>query len=135
MQAHRHPSYPRSVHSWAITPELVRACRVEYERGKKRRFIRQRCFNRFRVLELDQLRGLPRADGEIRCSGVYFLWRGPKLIYIGKTQNEIHWRLVFHRNSGKPFTHATYEAMEGSCARWCETDYIKRYWPPFNRIA
>jgi hypothetical protein len=128
-------SYLRRIPEWMRTPRLVKAVRAEHERRNKRRFIRDRCFNRFRVLALDQLRGLPKADKSTSVGGVYFLWRGPKLVYIGQSENDIRGRLAFHKRYGRGYTHATYEAMEGSCARWCESDYIKRYWPEFNRIC
>jgi hypothetical protein len=107
------------------------ALRAERERTKRRKFIRERCFNRFRVLEIDQLRGLPRAHCSTHDSGVYFLWDGPRLVYIGKA-NCVHDRLAAHRRNRVWFTHATYEALHQSCALWCESQYIRRYRPPLN---
>lgn len=114
--------------------KLQQALRAERERERKRRFRRDRCFNRFRVLPLDQIRGLPIADKSTTDSGVYFLWNGPQLTYIGKG-NCVRDRLSFHAKKGKYFTHATYELLLDSCARLCEADYINRYWPPLNRKA
>jgi hypothetical protein len=115
-------------------PLAPRSLREERERNKKRRFILDRCFNRFRVLELDQLRGLPCANGSTQLPGVYFLWQGPRLVYVGQG-SELRDRLAFHRRTGKRFTHATYESLHAYCTRWCESQYIKRHKPPMNKIG
>lgn len=116
---------------WDGPRRMLAALRAERERKRKHRFIRERCFNRFRVLELDQLRGLPRAHAGTNDSGVYFLWCGPRLTYIGKG-NCIHDRLASHRRNGVRYTHATFEALHSTCALWCEAQYIKSYKPPLN---
>jgi hypothetical protein len=85
------------------------------------------------VLPLDQLRGLPELhdDTEICDSGVYFLWDGPELVYIGHSQN-VGVRVGQHRYFNKPFTHATYEKINQHWARHRERDYVLRYTPRLN---
>jgi hypothetical protein len=87
---------------------------------------------RFRVLPLDQLRGLRRVDDRDAGCGVYFLWKGPRLIYIGKT-NGIGYRLTCHWREGKRFTHATIEDTPEQLAREFERPYVLAYKPRLNR--
>lgn len=129
------PVWLRGYPSWLLNPSFNRACRVDYERTRRHKERRERCFARFRVLHIDQIRGLPKAGRSTHSSGVYFLWSGPKLLYIGKSSGAIHDRLADHIRRGKVFTHATYEALNPSCAQWCESEYIKRYRPPLNLIG
>jgi hypothetical protein len=90
------------------------------------------------ILPLDQLRALPR-DEPPDCGGVYFLWRGPQLLYIGLSRY-LGERLAQHLwakiglRSGKriPFTHYTYKAMPDSEIENFESDYILAYVPPYN---
>jgi hypothetical protein len=103
------PTYLQGIPPAFLTPRAIRFLRQEHERKKKHRFRRERCFSRFRVLELDQIRGLPKAGSSTRDSGVYFLWNGPRLMYIGKA-SAVHDRLADHKRKQKPFTHATFEA-------------------------
>lgn len=113
--------------------DLARALRAEKERKRKHRFRRERCFARFRVLHLDQLRALPLVTSRVACGAVYFLWDGPRLVYIGKSINALQDRVLFHRRDGKHFTHATYEQTNSSCARWCESQYLMRYPTKLNQ--
>ena len=87
--------------------------------------------DRFKVLTLDQLRGLPRVCYGIREPAVYFLWEGPQLIYIGQSEKVCD-RVAQHMYCGRVFTHATYEATHRTCLRFNEGQYIWRYNPTFN---
>ncbi len=98
--------------------------------GKRIKFAR--ASNRFCVLPLDQLRGLPECGINTADPGVYFLWYGPELIYIGKGVY-VGDRIHRHRKDGvKPFTHATYLRGPDEFIRGFEADYVHRYHPPFN---
>jgi hypothetical protein len=90
-----------------------------------------RCYRRFKVLPLDQLRGLPAALPSTARSGVYFLWFGPELVYIGKSVC-IGDRIFYHRVMHKEFTHATFERGHPECIRELEGDYVLRYRPLLN---
>jgi hypothetical protein len=92
----------------------------------------RRCYDRFRVLPLDQLRGLPvlKSFDTTHCA-VYFLWFGPELVYVGKAVNVGH-RIYQHRMARKEFTHATYERGHHDCVRDLEADYVRRYTPLLN---
>jgi hypothetical protein len=125
------PIWLRGIPVEALSPLMHVYARSTYERKKMRRFRIERCDKRFRILALDQLRGLPLAGPSTHDCGVYFLWRGPKLLYIGKS-NCIHDRLASHRRFGRVFTHATFEKLIEDLALWCEAQYIKRYRSPLN---
>lgn len=88
---------------------------------------------RFCVFPLDMLRGLPRATTDTDASGIYFMWWGPTLTYIGKSV-QIGYRLHQHRKASqpKPFTHVTYLESDSDLIRDFESDYVHRYSPPFN---
>lgn len=90
-----------------------------YERGMKR----------FALLALDQLRGLPTVTDQCE-SGVYFLWNGPELVYIGMS-SMVAIRVDQHKG-GKHFTHATYQRVSWRCVDKYEANYIWHYSPPFN---
>lgn len=89
-----------------------------------------------RVLPLDQLRsaGL-RATGP----GIYFLWRGPELVYIGQSLC-VPDRLFQHQRardglaSGKrmQFIRATSIPCAATDLTEIEYEYICTYGPPFN---
>ncbi len=104
------------------------------------------------ILPLDQLRGLPESVDSLDyyVSAVYFLWRGPSLLYVGHSHS-VQARLVSHqmardgRRSGKriPFSRATLLAWPHerskiitdrlrSAVTEAERAYILRYRPPFN---
>lgn len=89
------------------------------------------------LLPLDALRGLTREAPD--DSGIYFLWRGPQLIYIGATAY-LSDRLPMHRKAqlqlcrGRrlPFTHWTCLVLPLSRFPRLEHRYIQAYEPPFN---
>lgn len=90
------------------------------------------------ILPLDQLRALPRPR-DIHAAGIYFLWRGPQLVYIGRSTN-IDVRLSQHASaadclrSGKIIPHNfanAFNAPENEIAK-IERAYIAAYLPPFN---
>lgn len=81
------------------------------------------------VRPLDQLRGLPRVDDR-NDSGVYFLWYGPALMYVGQSIC-VATRVAQHRGN-KLFTHATYEREHEAWIRNNEQGYCLRYEPPLN---
>jgi hypothetical protein len=85
------------------------------------------------VLPLDQLRGLPVMDSRTTGSGVYFLWIGPLLYYIGRSVN-LGLRYDEHRKK-KRFTHATYLPFHREWISYMEEDYVRRYRPPNNKTS
>lgn len=89
--------------------------------------------SRLRVYPLDQLRGLPFLTGSISCSGVYFLWRGPLLYYIGQSRY-LGYRYSQHARA-KRFTHATFLPFHKDWNKHCEEDHVVRYQPPGNRTS
>jgi hypothetical protein len=93
----------------------------------------QRIVRRFCVYPLDMLRGLPRANTKTRSGGVYFMWFGPALIYVGKSVY-IGYRLSQHLEAErrKPMTHVTYLPGDHDLIRDFESDYVMRYEPPYN---
>ena len=89
----------------------------------------ERTMRRFALLPLDQLRGLPRVSDQCG-SGVYFLWNGPELVYVGMSTN-VAYRVGQHKWS-KPHTHATYISVTWRCMDKYEDKYIWHYGPPYN---
>lgn len=84
------------------------------------------------VLPLDQLRGLPVITvSDDDKTGVYFLWLGPRLLYVGQSV-EIALRVNRHLKD-KRFTHATWLVVAPECLRRYEAGYVWRYGPPYNR--
>jgi hypothetical protein len=82
------------------------------------------------ILPRDQLRSLPdtaKANG----TGIYFLWRGPQLLYIGKAE-DVSRRVVRHR-SDKRFTRATFLAIPFEMNRQAEKAYCSHYRAPGNK--
>lgn len=84
---------------------------------------------RFAVLALDQLRGLPEVTDQGEC-GVYFLWNGPRLIYVGMSQTVAV--RVGQQKMEKPHTRATFERVSWRCVAQYEKKYIWHYGPPLN---
>lgn len=90
------------------------------------------------ILPLDMLRALPTGEPP-DSGGVYFLWRGPQLLYVGLTRY-LGERLFQHRmardgmRAGKPipFTRYTFKEMPDSEIEGFESDYILSYMPPYN---
>lgn len=83
------------------------------------------------IFPMDQLRGM---SGEGRCAGVYFLWAGPQLIYVGQSSYIIN-RISQHIDAEQiPFDWATYIAVKDDMRRDdVEEMYIRIHVPPFNR--
>jgi hypothetical protein len=95
---------------------------VRIRRGRKR----------FRVLPLDQIRGMAGIGFSTFATGVYFLWRGPALVYVGRSVCVGH-RLEQHVSGNrKEFTHATYEPAASENLDRFERAYIKHYKPFYN---
>lgn len=88
-----------------------------------------RAKKRCRVLPLDQMRGLPAATTRTAESGVYFMWIGPILFYIGQSVN-IGVRLPSHKNKRR--TRITFQRVARECLRDVEKAYIYYYLPPGN---
>lgn len=97
------------------------------------------------LYSFDELRELP-FDPDYSGPAVYFLWRGPKLCYIGQSRNFTS-RIEQHEDARDgftgakaiPFDSATYlpfplEDYDRGCLRRVklETAYIREYGPPFN---
>jgi hypothetical protein len=80
---------------------------------------------------LDQLRGLPRVTNGRNGSGIYFLWWGPQLLYIGQSV-EVGYRIQQHRKQ-KDFTHATWLMTAEECLRRAEQSYVTYHRPILNR--
>lgn len=111
----------------------------------------KRVLSRAGLYPKDILRGMPRPGVcEYRArSGVYFLWFGPALAYVGQSK-EVATRVGRHedvrdgRVAGRPiqFDRATYldltdhaEVMtprESAALVRLEAIYIKTYQPPYN---
>jgi hypothetical protein len=64
-------------------------------------------------------------------SGIYFLWRGDELLYIGLSGNIIH-RLEEHKRGGMPFDAFSYVLVPDLIMPTVERRYIKSLAPPLN---
>lgn len=101
------------------------------------------------MLSIDELRELP-FDPDYNGSAVYFLWRGPKLCYIGRSGN-FGYRIEQHEAARDgftgakaiPFDTATYipcpfpnpvfiSNRESGWMLVTEARYLYEYKPPFN---
>jgi hypothetical protein len=122
----------------------------ESERGTKHWW---RVFHRTAIFPKDLLRALvsPMAfKGETRSrSGIYFLWFGPALLYVGQSRCVVS-RIYQHEDARDglraakaiPFNRATF--LELADSDWITTDrerrardqvelaYIRKYRPPYN---
>lgn len=85
------------------------------------------------VYPLDQLRGLPRVTNSTNVSGVYFLWIGPLLWYIGQSRN-VNLRVQQHATT-KRFTRATYLYVHQDWTKHVEEDHVSAYHPRNNRTS
>jgi len=92
------------------------------------------------LLSLDALRALPREAPPL--GGVYFMWRGPQLLYIGSSMEDLAYRVFGHRRaqigirSGHiryRFTHFTIMVLPLTKVQEMEYRYIQAYLPPHNR--
>jgi hypothetical protein len=86
--------------------------------------------SRLIVYPLDQLRGLPLVTNATNESGVYFLWIGPLLWYIGQSRN-VNLRIQQHATV-KRFTHATYLSVHRDWTKYLEEDHVIAYHPRAN---
>lgn len=86
------------------------------------------------ILSIDELRGLPRDIPVRQGGGVYFLWGGLDLLYIGQT---VHFgrRIGDHEYQRRvPFDWATYIVCADFYVRIeLEAAYIRLHRPPYNR--
>lgn len=82
-----------------------------------------------RALPLDQMRGLPNAK-DSGAPGVYFLWWGPSLEYVGKAAH-VGDRVRRHFLK-KQFTHATFLEVGVPRNRAAEVMYCLAYMPRQN---
>lgn len=102
------------------------------------------------ILPIEELRKLPKA--EMFDSGIYFLWRGDELLYIGKSRNirDRQIRLVQARrcsplyqasHKAVPFDRYTALVLDSSPIKEPGLDenlqlheraYINAYAPPYN---
>ena len=129
---------------------MIDLIQPDSERGTKHWW---RVFHRTGIFPMDRLRSLPCVttidDIGQSVSGLYFLWSGPALLYVGQSVC-IAGRVSQHeaaRNglrSGKPipFRRATFIDITDS--HWLNTDrqrlaldqvelaYIRKYRPPYN---
>lgn len=100
-----------------------------------------------KVLSLEEIRVLPEAKPFE--AGIYFLWRGPELLYIGKSEHVMQrivkqaWQKKMDRfqqqdRVGIPFDRHTCLAVEGEGPRLkfalqdFERAYIANFDPPCN---
>jgi hypothetical protein len=110
---------------WAVDLKLERFLALEVHLLRLRRALKT-----FRALPLDQLRALPPPYIVGQHPGVYFLWHGPALVYIGKSNNCVA-RISQHM-SNIQFTRYTYLSAPEDLARAFERIYIQIYRPIEN---
>lgn len=115
----------------SIDAAMKKRGHVTRSRMERHAIAMRRCEVRSKVLPLDQLRGLPMVTDEVDASGVYFLWYGPVLMYVGQSKY-LSTRIAQHREARKRFTHATYERENEVWIRHNEKGYVLRYCPPLN---
>mgnify|MGYP001571625471 CR=1 FL=1 len=82
-----------------------------------------------RLLDLNTIRNASRKPPEAIC-GVYFLWKGSDLIYVGKSVNLVC-RLLNHSRQRDFDSYSVVECQEGELAD-LETAYILLLKPPQN---
>jgi hypothetical protein len=92
--------------------------------------------SRQRLLTLDELAQLPevpmRAKFRGEVAGVYFLWDGDTLAYIGKAV-DVDYRVWRQHRRTKAFTRATWLAVDAEYDRkTLEGRYVWRYRPSLN---
>ena len=85
------------------------------------------------VLPIDSIRSLPRDIPSRQGGGIYFLWHGEDLHYIGQTK----WfgrRIGDHEYQGRiPFDRVTFMVCAELHRETLEGAYIRAYRPPYNR--
>ena len=80
-----------------------------------------------------EIEKLPTPTERLTDSGVYFLWRGADLIYIGSSEN-VHVRVTAHLNGNETaFTSANFLAVQSPWHLALEALYIREYRPRLNR--
>jgi hypothetical protein len=91
------------------------------------------------LLPMDGLRNLPRKIPSE--PGIYFMWRGPQLLYIGSSMDDMEDRIYVHRRAqmGTRRGHRRYRFTHFTCMEHAlvglhdlEYRYIQAYIPPFN---
>lgn len=89
------------------------------------------------LMPLDAIRNLPREAP--REAGLYFLWRGPQLLYIGYSADlgrrmDTHRRVRIGMCTGRKYPYTHYTCLERSISglEALEYRYIQAYQPPFN---
>lgn len=86
------------------------------------------------VLPLDAARALERVKSEHhQTAGVYFLWNGPQLLYIGSSLY-VGSRCHAHRRDGRLFTHATFMPVHQKIIRRLEEFHIRTHRPALNKV-
>lgn len=82
------------------------------------------------ILPLEKLQALPRVPSVAAVvSGVYFLWHGQRLVYIGQSKSVVH-RLASHRSKPPaPFDSATFLQIPHPWQLAIEQLYIEAYLP------
>ena len=86
----------------------------------------------FRLLGLSTLRQCMKVDAKANCCGIYFLWKGDDLAYIGSSLN-VKVRVAQHARSKKiGFTKARYLPIPFPWHLSVEAAYIDRYMPLGN---
>lgn len=86
----------------------------------------------FRLLGISTLRQCMKVDAKANCCGIYFLWKGDDLAYIGSSLN-VKVRVAQHARSKKiGFTKARYLPIPFPWHLSVEAAYIDRYMPLGN---
>ena len=85
------------------------------------------------LVSLDDARQLPRVDSSCDGTGIYFLWHGEHLVYVGKAMY-VGQRVDEHRGR-KLFTHATWLEVPQIWCRQVEARHVRAYRPPLNRTS
>lgn len=81
------------------------------------------------ILPLSELRALPQVSPAEQASGVYFLWDGDRLVYIGQSKN-IPRRVASHRvKPPAKHTWASYMSIPCPWQLAVEALYIEAYLP------
>lgn len=84
------------------------------------------------VLPIDRLRKLPEQQD---CTGIYFLWLGEKLQYVGKSV-DVWGRTRRHENEFRiDFDTWTSFSVEEASLKEYERAYIATYKPPYNYLG
>jgi hypothetical protein len=87
----------------------------------------------FRLLSVGSLRRRRAVDQTITCAGVYFLWEGDRLVYIGSGES-VWMRVRSHMLKGvHGFNYATYLAIDFPWYLSVEAAYIVAYTPTGNK--